>query len=48
MPKDIEVIPFELNLGKEKGMFKCIYGPPAQNRQYFLEPNNSTRQYGTK
>ena len=37
MPKDIKIIPFELNLTKEKWMFMCIYRPPAQNKQYFLE-----------
>ena len=36
-PKDIQIIPFELNLRKEKWMFMCIYKPPAQNKQYFLE-----------
>ena len=34
---DIQVIPFELNLRKEKWMFMCIYRPPKQNSQYFLE-----------
>ena len=34
---DIQVIPFELNLRKEKLMFICIYRPPKQNNQYFLE-----------
>ena len=37
MPKDIKVIPFELNLRKEKWMFMCIYTPSTQNKQYFLE-----------
>ena len=37
MPKDIQIIPFELNLRKEKWMFMCIYRPPAQSKQYFLE-----------
>ena len=32
----IQVIPFELNLRKEKWMFMCIYRPPKQNSQYFL------------
>ena len=36
-PKDIQIILFELNLRKEKWMFMCIYKPPAQNKQYFLE-----------
>ena len=34
---DIQVIPFELNIRKEKSMFMCIYRPPKQNSQYFLE-----------
>ena len=34
---DIQVIPFDLNLRKEKWMFMCIYRPPKQNSQYFLE-----------
>ena len=34
---DIQVIPFELNLRKEKWMFVCIYKPPKQNNQCFLE-----------
>ena len=36
-PKDIQVISFELNLKKERWMFLCIYRPPAQNKQYFLD-----------
>ena len=34
---DIQVIPFELNLRKEKWKFMCIYRPPKRNNQYFLE-----------
>ena len=34
---DIQVITFELNLRKEKWIFMCIYRPPTQNNQYFLE-----------
>ena len=37
MPKDIQIIPFELHLRKEKWVFVCIYRPPAQNKQYLLE-----------
>ena len=37
MPKDIQIVPFELDLRKEKWMFMCIYRPCAQNKQYFLE-----------
>ena len=36
-PKDIQAIPFELNLRKEKWMFVCIYRPPKQSSQYFLD-----------
>ena len=36
-PKDLQAIPFELNLRKEKWMFVCIYRPPKQDSQYFLE-----------
>ena len=36
-PKDIQAVPFELNLRKEKWMFVCIYRPPKQDSQYFLE-----------
>ena len=36
-PKDIQVISFELNRRKERWMFLCIYRPPAQNKQYFLD-----------
>ena len=39
---DIQVIPFEVNLRKEKWMFICIYRPPKQNNQYFLENLSST------
>ena len=38
---DIQVIPFEVNLKKEKWMFTCIYQPPKQNNQYFLENSSS-------
>ena len=34
---DIQVIPFELNLRTGKWMFMCVYRPPKQNSQYFLE-----------
>ena len=37
IPNDIQVITFELNLRKEKWIFMCIYRPPTQNNQYFLE-----------
>ena len=34
---DIPVIPFGLNLRKEKWMLMCIYRPPKQNNQHLLE-----------
>ena len=34
---DIQVILFEFNLREKKWMFMCIYRPPKQNSQYFLE-----------
>ena len=37
MAKDIQILPFELSLRKEKWMFMCIYSSPALNKQYFLE-----------
>ena len=33
----MQAIPFELNLRKERWMFVCIYRPPKQDSQYFLE-----------
>ena len=36
-PKDIQEVLFELNLRREKWMFVCIYRPPKQDSQYFLE-----------
>ena len=36
-PKDVQAIPFELNLRKEKWIFVCIHRPPKQDSQYFLE-----------
>ena len=37
IPSNIQIVPFELNLRKEKWMFMCIYRPLSQNKQYFLE-----------
>ena len=36
-PKNTQAIPFELNLRKEKWMLVCIYRPPKQDSQCFLE-----------
>ena len=37
LPENIQVIPFELNLRKEKWLFVCIYKPPLQSNNYFLD-----------
>ena len=37
IPSNIQIIPFELNLRKEKWMLMWIYRPPFQNKPYFLE-----------
>ena len=36
LPNNIQIIPFELNLRKEKWLFVSIYKPPLQNNQYFV------------
>ena len=36
LPFDIQAIPLEINLRKEKWLFIGIYKPPSQNSQYFL------------
>ena len=41
-PNYIQSAPFELNLRKEKWMFKYIYRPTEQNKQYFLEKLSMT------
>ena len=33
----IQIIPFEINLRKEKWLFVSIYKPPSQSNQYFLD-----------
>ena len=37
IPSDLQVIPFELNLRKEKWMLMCTYISPSQKKQYFLD-----------
>ena len=37
LPKDIQIINFELNLRKEKWLVVVIYKPPSQSVPYFLE-----------
>ena len=36
LPNNIQIIPFELNLKKDKWLFVRIYKPPLQNNQYFV------------
>ena len=36
MTNNIHVIPFELNIWKNKWLFLSIYKPPLQNNQYFV------------
>ena len=37
IPSDIQAIPFEFNMRKEKWLFLCIHKPPSMNSQYFLD-----------
>ena len=37
LPRNIQIIPFEINLRKEKCLFISIYKPPSQSNQYFLD-----------
>ena len=36
LPENIQVIPFDLNLRKEKWLFVSIYKPPSKSNNYFL------------
>ena len=36
LPINIQIIPFEINLRKEKWLFVGIYKPTSQSNQYFL------------
>ena len=40
LPENIQVIPFELNLRKEKWLFVSVYKPPLQSNNYFLDTLN--------
>ena len=37
LPSDIQAIPFEINLRKEKWLFISVYKPPSLNNQYFCD-----------
>ena len=36
LPENLKVVPFELNLAKEKWLFVSVYKPPLQSNNYFL------------
>ena len=36
LPNNLEIIPFELSLRKDKWLFVSIYKPPLQSNQYFV------------
>ena len=36
LPNNIQIIPFELNLKKDKWLLVRIYEPTSQNNQYFV------------
>ena len=36
LPNNIQIIPFELNIRKDKWFFVSIYKPPLQNNQYIV------------
>ena len=40
VPKNTEVIPFELTIRKEKWLFFSVYNPPLQSKNYFLDTLN--------
>ena len=40
LPENIQVIPFELNLRKEKWLFVSVDKPPLQSNSYFLNTLN--------
>ena len=37
LPPDIQAIPFEINLRKEKWLLVSVYKPPSINNQYFCD-----------
>ena len=37
IPPDIQAIPFEINLKKEKWLFVSVYKRPSRNNQYFSD-----------
>ena len=45
IPSEIQAIPFEVNMTKEKWFFLCIYKPPCMNSQYFLDSLSNIIDY---
>ena len=53
LPSNIQIIPFQLNLRKDKWPFVSIYKPPLQNNQYFVSNLGNfldfySNEYGSK
>ena len=53
LPINTQIIPFEINLRKEKWLFVSIYEPPSKSNQYFLDilgdlVNFCSHDYGNK
>ena len=45
IPSDIQVIPFKVNIRKEKWFFLYIYQPPSMNSQYILDSLSNIIDY---
>ena len=48
LPRDIKVIPFEINLKQRKQLVVSIYRPPNQNLDYFLSSITGLLNYYLK
>ena len=45
IPKDLQIIPIEINLRKSKWLIIPIYKPPSSNESYFIENMNKIIDY---
>ena len=45
IPSDIQAIPFEVNMRKEKWFFLCKYKSPSMNNQYSLDSLSNIIDY---
>ena len=45
IPSDIQIIPFEINLRKEKWLVASIYNAPSQKNKYFLRCLKNLREF---